>query len=232
MEQSHILKNLFIGFEWVTRFAVSNLLTCLGIAPVLFLSFNLLLAQRESQVLTLITTLFFISPFLLFPVLSGIFSVVKSWKEDNRSLCSARLFWKCIKQQYKNSYFLGWIIESIFLICSLVLQFLVIDPAIMWGVLWIIGTLLLLITCFTLISFVDLEATFKEHLFNGWFLTLAFPFTNFLLGVFVQVCIGISIFYAQFLIPFFLFSGLAYIFVTLFEKHFERVMQKKHHIRS
>jgi uncharacterized membrane protein YesL len=227
MEHSNLLKKLFVGFEWITRLASSNIVTCLGIAPILFLGLNLLLAQTEDQVITLIITLFVLSPFLLFPAFCGLFSVVKSWREGNRSLYSYRLLWQSVKNHYKKNFFLGCLVESILLTFGIVLRFTVRDLTIIWGALWVIATFLLLITSFTMISFVEYNTSFREHLLNGVFITLAFPVTNFMLGLFIQISITMSVFYAQFLIPFFLFSGIAFTLVILFEKHLEKVIKKQ-----
>lgn len=231
MKQSYFLEKLFKVFEWITRIVVSNLLWCVSSFPTLFILLSLLLAETETQVITLGATLAVLVPLNVFPSLTALFTVVVSWRKGNRGYTNIKLYLQSFRQYFKQSVLLGIGVVGVIFVWSLLVRLLVFSTGMQLVSLWVIATLTLTAAFNTLASLSYQEGPFKQHLLNGTLMTLVFPFTHFLLALFIQALFVGSVLYAQYILLFFLVSCSAYLIGITFEKNMERVEVKKNKMR-
>jgi uncharacterized membrane protein YesL len=89
-------------FEWIMKFAFTNLLWLLFNLPIAYLAFSLFGAAEMPQIIMLFITICVIAPFTFFPATTAMFGVVRKWvmKEDESVV---RNYWKYYKENFKRS---------------------------------------------------------------------------------------------------------------------------------
>lgn len=227
MQHSSILTKLLTVFEWITRLATANLMWFVTSLPLLFIGLNLLLAQTAEQVTTLVITLIVIAPFTIFPSLSALMSVVSSWREAEPELYAVRTYLNKYRSMFKGSMRIGIILEILFLSGVMLITFLPVSIELKLVFNWLLSTVAIVVSLLVIVSMVTNELNLKDHVRNACLMTVSFPFSSFFMGLFVQGLFILSGLYAQFLIPFFLMSGICFLIKVKVDKDVERVMRLK-----
>ncbi|MFC4402155.1 DUF624 domain-containing protein [Gracilibacillus xinjiangensis] len=118
MHNVGVLGGFYIIADWIYRFAIVNLIWVLFNIPLVFLLFNLLLADTMGVVFVLTGMIFLLAPFILYPSTTALFAMVNCFikKEDVKIFHD---FWLYYKTNYKRSMRIG-IVLAVFWIVLLI----------------------------------------------------------------------------------------------------------------
>ena len=218
------MRLLYNILEWMMRFFVVNLLWIIFNIPVVYLLISLLLAENQSQFISLTIILVVISPFLLFPATAGMFGVIRKWIMNEREIPVVQSFWKFYKENYVKSMFGGFIIEVLWIIFIVDCYYFITYVSEMFIYLFIIIFILLfMFTVYFISTIIHFEAKLLYSLKNAMLITVGRPILSLGLGIINALIIYVSVYQITFLIPTFMgtlitlvsFAGFYKVYVTL-----------------
>jgi len=228
------MRGLMGGFyrisEWIMRLTVTNLLWIITAFPVFFFGLNLLVAETEAQIDSLLFAMVVLSPFLLFPSTSAMFALARKWVTGDADVPLFRTFFRSYKENYLQSMIGG----LFFVVLISVLYFNLRFYAGQEGYLGLVAYLfIVLIVMATLAMFnffciiVHLHMKTLQLLKNSLLLTIGQPFRSVIMGVSAFVVWWISFTQFTWLLPFFSGSVIATVTFWHFHNGFQKILTKQ-----
>lgn len=103
-----MFSSFYMIADWIYRYTSVNIIWVIFNLPLVFLLFNLLLADNLGVIVILAGLMLLLLPFVFYPANAALFSIVDLFikKEDVKIL---REFWLCFKKNYKRSMKIGGI---------------------------------------------------------------------------------------------------------------------------
>lgn len=209
---------------WIMRFTTTNLLWFLFNLPIAYLALNLLLVKNVDELISLVTIIIFLTPFVFFPATTAMFGIARKWvtNQDIKLLSS---FWKYYKENYIRSMTGGMILVLIW-VMVFINYYLFLNSNLNSLFSWFFFGLAFLLTICTL-HFFSITVHMKIRLFrslrNSFFITVGNPLLSLQIGIMTGAIIYLSFNIITFLIPFFMGSLIAYLSFASFYKYFTRL---------
>ncbi|MGJ9382607.1 YesL family protein [Salipaludibacillus sp. CF4.18] len=208
--------------EWVTKFAVVNMLWLVCNAPIILIMMNLYVVKFQGLLLISSLLIAALSPFLLFPSTAAMFSSVRDWilKNDNQSLW--RSYWYYFKENYKRSMFMGIILTVAWAILIGDIYYFHQESTILMFTFIALGVLLFVYTIniFCVMAHYDLKIT--NLLKRAFLFTVGSPLLSVIIVISSAIVIYVSANSLRFLIPFFSGSLITFICFSTFYKVYEK----------
>ncbi|SDI80119.1 YesL family protein [Alteribacillus bidgolensis] len=222
-----LLGGLYQVSEWVSRFAVINLLWLIFNLPIVFVIISMLFAEHTGEVFILTIPLIVLSPFLFFPATAAMFASVRDWviKKDYISLMKS--FWNYYKENYKRSLLGGFILTGLWITWAVEYYYLSEVSVPLMFTFMIMGMVLFVysINFFSMMAHYHLKL--RTLLKKTFIITIGSPvlFLTVLLGS--SLIIYVSVNGPLFFIPFFTGSLAAFISFSAFYRLYLKLAEKQ-----
>lgn len=221
------MDNLFVRintiFEWIMKFAGTNLLWVLFNFPIVYLTMSLLFVENTSQAMMIMITIAVLAPFIFFPATIAMFGVVRKWvMKDDVSLM--RFYWKYYKENYKASMIGGLIISFLWVIIGFDYYYFQTSIPLISYIFILLLICLFVFTVYFCANTVHTEAKLKQSMRNAFVLAIVNPIFSFGIAIINIAILYISIHYLTFLLPFFSGSLIAFISFLGYYKVFNQVV--------
>lgn len=239
MEMKGAMGGLYKVTEWITRIAFTNILWVLCTSPFLFVLFTKFLMfiqipEAHNEQILLNWVLAILTPFLVFPATSAMFTVVRKWVMGDPDIPIFKTFFRGYKENYKQSMLGGIVYTLLFVIMYIdytvyMTQFKNFQIV---GMVMLVLLLVLFVSMFNFFSMtVHYEMKTRHLLKNAVLLTLIRPFRVFstLAGSAVLVFIGMKM-PALFII--FLFSLMALLAFFNFYATFLKMQEQAERLKQ
>jgi uncharacterized membrane protein YesL len=215
MEMSGLMGTFYRITEWILRFVVTNLLWVFFNLPNVYFFYNFVMMLTEVDVVTaLIVNLLpvaILSPFVLFPATSALFSVVRKWIMDDPDVPLLRMFMKGYKSNYKISMQGGFVFVPLWALYVFDYYYYVnaVSSALSYAFL-LIGMFLLAFNIHFFSLAVHFHMRLRDLLKNALFISIGRPLISLGIVLITLAILYISTMIFTWMIPFFAFSIIAY----------------------
>jgi len=209
------------------RFAVINVLWLLFNLPVVFFAGNLLLAERQAEMILYATITAVLAPVFFFPATAAMFASARDWIIENEGTSLFLSYVNYYKQNYRKSLLGGFLFTGLWVILIVDFLFLKDTSMILAFVFIVFGLILYVLT----INFFSMNAHYdmklRVLLKNTFLITLGSPVL--LLAVLVS---GLVLLYASikgplFLLLFFTGSLIAFLAFSAFYRLYLKVTARE-----
>lgn len=228
MEMRGMMGGFYRISEWVMRLAVGSLLWILCSSPVMYLILISFMTKTMGELTAVLMLALFISPFLLFPATTALFSLARKWVMGEEDAPLFKTFFRSYKENYKQSMIGAWIYVLIGAVMVINFRFYRDQTGIvqLLSVVFVPFFFVVLTSLFYFFSFVaHVHMKLSAIVKNSIVITLANPFSS----IFMLV-VNVSIVYIStrftFLIPFFMGSLLAINTFWTFNRIFTKAVKK------
>lgn len=212
MEMGGLMGGFYRLSEWIMRFSVTNILWFIFNIPVVFFSLNILLAEDLDMAIMNLIPLAILSPFVLFPATSALFSVVRKWVMGDVDVPLLKTFWRGYKSNYKQSMFGGLVIVPLWIIFAFDFIFYAVQVSSLLRYLFIVlGIILLAFTVNFFSMTVHFHMKFWTILKNSALISIGRPLISFGIVIINGMILFVSFNVFTWLIPFFTVSLIAFI---------------------
>jgi len=224
---NNFMGGLYTVSEWVMRFAVINVLWLLFNLPVVFFAGNLLLAERQAEMILYATITAVLAPVVFFPATAAMFASARDWIIENEGTSLFLSYVNYYKQNYRKSLLGGFLFTGLWVILIVDFLFLKDTSMILAFVFIVFGLILYVLT----INFFSMNAHYdmklRVLLKNTFLITLGSPVL--LLAVLVS---GLVLLYASikgplFLLLFFTGSLIAFLAFSAFYRLYLKVTARE-----
>lgn len=231
------IRGVFGGFyritEWIMRFSVTNILWIITSFPIFMLGLFLVSVYEfeEGQVLQTLFLIGVLSPFLLFPSTSAMFTVVRKWLTGQEDAPLLKTFFIGYKENYVKSMLGGIIFMLLFgiMFANYFFYMQVDSQAQLLSIVFIIFIIVLLLAVgnyFCILAHMHMK-TFAM-IKNAILITVGRPLTSLFMlatnGVIIYICMMYLNF---FLVVFFMGSMAAYMTFFHFYRMFNKIQDKQ-----
>ena len=229
MEMNGLMGGLYRICEWIMRFSVTNVLWVLCASPVFYLGLVLLMAETVDQAFSVLILIAAISPFLLFPATSAMFSVARKWVMGDVDVPLVKTFFRSYKENYVQSMLGGllYVLLGALMVVNYRFYLSQTGPFQFLSFVFILLSIILAVSVFHYFSILShLHMKTLQILKNALVITIGRPLTSVLIAATNVFIIYISTRFT-FLIPFFMGSLIAYMSFFHFYRMFTKVMAQQ-----
>lgn len=229
MEMNGLMGGLYRICEWIMRFSVTNVLWVLCAIPVFYLGLVMLVSETPDQVVSVMTLMAVLSPFLLFPSTAAMFTVVRKWVLGDVDVPLVKTFFRGYKENYLQSMVGGIIYTLLFYIMYVNYRFyLNMDNGLeALSLVFVVLAVVLAVSVFYFFSIMThLHMKLLQIIKNSLILTIGRPVTSILIAL-TNVFIIVVSFRWTFLIPFFMGALIAYMTFFHFNRMFVKLQAKQ-----
>lgn len=222
-----VMNLLYKAADWLIRLISINFIWAISSLPVLYLAFSMFLSNDINQLLSLGFIALIISPFILFPATTAMYSLIRKWimKKD------VKVF-RTYFQQYKNTYvrsMIGGILIALMWIILIVDYYFFITHVSEWfKYIFIVLAFYLLVFTFHFFSLtVHVYAKLRETVKNAFLLTVGAPLFTAGIGLISLIVVYLTYQLFVFFTPFVAGAILAYLSFFGFYKIFTKIQLEK-----
>lgn len=231
MNTGGFMGGLYRICEWIMRFSVTNVLWLLFNLPVVYLGLTLLFVENMNEMMTILTTMAILAPFIFFPATTAMFGVVRKWVLGEQDIPLFRSFWQYYKENYVRSMCGGllFIVLSVICIVDLIFFSTQKQPVLFYFFIFLSVFLFVIVLNF-FSNTVHFHTPFLASVKNAILLSIAKPFNTLLTFATNAAIVVFSFQVATFLIPFFMGSLCAYLSFVFYYRailQVEAIRQKK-----
>jgi len=220
--------------EWIARFAFVNLL---WLACSLFIPLLLLMLLYAFNPEEMPEGFYFIpiaafgaaAPFTMFPATSAMFAVIRKYVQGSEDAPVFKTFFKGFKENYVKSMWGGLFFVVFFFIIYFNYHFYTAPESNLrvLGFLFLFLAVLAVVTMFNFFNFiVHLDVKFGQLLKNAALMSIGSPLTSIGILLANGVILYLSYFQITFLVPFFTGSLMAFCTYWLYDRSFNRLLEK------
>ena len=220
------MSGLYGVTEWITRFAVINLLWILFNLPVALIIINAIYVQQQGALFFIIVLLAIIAPFIFFPATTAMFASVRDWvlQKEDRSLI--RSYWKYYKENYRRSVVGGIILTLIWVIWGVDYYYFSTVNVILMFAFIIMGVLLFVFTINFFSVLAHYELNIRSLLKTTLIITVGSPILLFTVTIGSGIILYVSFNGLLFLLLFFTGSLISFISFSAFYRLYDKLTQK------
>lgn len=218
--------------EWIMRLSVINVLWVAVSAPIFLLGLTMLISLQTNveSVVPLLVLIVILTPFLLFPGTSAMFTVVRKWVMGDVDAPLFKTFFRGYKDNYVQSMLAGLVYTLLGVLNYTNFMFYAKQDSSM-SIMAYIFIPLSVILCGAVVHFFSLVAHFHMKFWllikNSIVVTLSHPFTSLSILVVNGTIIYVSMTWLTFMIPFFMGTCMAYFSFWSFYRIYHRIQEKQ-----
>jgi len=212
-----LMSGLYQTTEWISKFAVVNMMWLLLNAPIVLILLNM--AVGENNIVALSSLLLVILvPFVFFPATAAMFAMVRDWilKQDEQTLWLS--FLKYYIQNYVKSMQTGCVLTLLWGIIVVDIYYLSRENVLLLFSFIIVGILLFIYTINVFSTMVHYDITLCPMLKKALLFTFGSPIHGIAILFSSLLIFFVSVDSLRFIIPFFSGSLIAYISFSAFYK--------------
>ncbi|WP_175495409.1 DUF624 domain-containing protein [Gracilibacillus orientalis] len=220
MQYAGLMGRFYVIADWVYKFSFANIIWLVFNIPIIFVLFNLLLADEIAVILVLFAMMLWLSPFVFFPSTIALFSVVNQFiKNEEVKLLSD--FWGYYRGNYKKSMKIG-------AICTIFWAILIIDffyvlelgNVVLTYVFIVLGFFALVYNLHIFSAAVNIDSKVRSLLKQVAIIMFGHPILSMSLGLLSLAFFYLITQWLTFLFPLFFGSILVFLSLLVFIKSY------------
>jgi uncharacterized membrane protein YesL len=212
--------------EWITRFAVINILWLLFNLPVVLIIINAIYMQQQGVLFFIVVLLAIIAPFIFFPATTAMFASVRDWVLQREAPSLIKNYLKYYKENYRRSLVGGIILTLIWLIWGVDYYYFSTVNVILMFAFIIMGVFLFVFTINFFSVLAHYELKIRSLLKTTLIITVGSPILLLTVAIGSGIILYVSFNGLLFLLLFFTGSLISFISFSAFYRLYDKLTQK------
>ncbi len=217
----------YLVSEWISRFALANLLWLLFTFPVGIVVLNLIMVESKDTSLLIVIYFALIAPLVVFPATSALFAVSRDWAMEKEQETVIKGYWNYYKENYKSSVKLGLVLTIAWVVTVGDIYYFCVSFPLITYVFVGFGLFLFVVTMYSFSVMVHYDISVKDVLKKALVFSVAKPWIGIILIILTAMILFVSVNQLRFLLIFFSFSMISFISISLFLKIYSMLIEKK-----
>ncbi|MFZ3576841.1 YesL family protein [Virgibacillus sp. DJP39] len=210
-----IMGGLYGVSEWISRFAVVNLLWLLLNLPLVLIVVNIMWGKQEGAAF-LMVPLISLMPLLFFPATSAMFASARDWVLSKDSSSITKAYFRYYKENYKKSLLGGMLLTGLWLIWGIDYYYFKDESVLFMFSFLMMGVVLFVYTINFFSIIVHYELKLRSMLKKSLIITIGSPILFLTVAIASGVILYVSVNGPLFLIPFFTGSLISFVSFSAF----------------